>query len=139
MGGSLQNFYQEAQHKGYPGVLESVIARQLKVPRIVMIRATHKETTIGVTLWYAVGDVGHYHLRAYSDTGYQLRASFALFWFAIEYFGSNGLRWLNLGASRGIANKGVDRLSRFKQEWSTGTRTAYSVLGFYIGKDTRRS
>ena len=27
-----------------------------------------------------------------------MRASFALFWFAIEYFATNGPRWLNLGA-----------------------------------------
>jgi hypothetical protein len=111
--------------KGIPAFSKTSLAKQLKVPGMVMFRAVHKETTIGLILWYVLGDVAHYHLGAYSDAGYQLRASFALFWFAIEYFASNGLRWLNLGASAGTAKKGSDGLSRFKQGWSTGTRTAY--------------
>jgi hypothetical protein len=111
--------------KGIPAFSRTSLTRQLKVPGIVMFRAAHEETTIGITLWYVLGDVGHYHLGAYSPTGYQLRASFALFWLAIEYFVSSDLRWLNLGASAGIAKKDSDGLSRFKQGWSTGTRTAY--------------
>jgi hypothetical protein len=111
--------------KGIPAFSRTALAKQLKIPGVVMFRAAHKETTIGMTLWYVLGDVGHYHLGASSDTGYQLRASFALLWFAIEYFASNDLRWLNLGGSPGIAKKDSDGLSRFKQGWSTGTRTAY--------------
>ena len=57
--------------------------------------------------------------------GYKLRSSFALFWFAIDYFAANSLRWLNLGAGAGIESKEVDGLTRFKRGWSTGTRTAY--------------
>ena len=111
--------------KGVPAFSRTSLAKQLTVPGIVMFRATHKEITIGATLWYILGDVGYYHLGAYNDTAYQLRASFALFWFAIEYFVSNDLRWLNLGAGAGISQRDSDGLSRFKQGWSSGTRTAY--------------
>ena len=61
---------------------------------------------------------------AYSDTGYELRASFALFWVAIEYFAATDLQWLNLGAGAGVRNS-KDGLTRFKRGWSNGTRTAY--------------
>jgi hypothetical protein len=111
--------------KGIPAFSRASLAKQLKVPGMVMFRAVQNDITIGMTLWYVLGDVGHYHLGAYSGTGYQFRASYALFWFAIEYFASNGLRWLNLGAGPGIAKNDSDGLSRFKQGWSTGTRTAY--------------
>lgn len=100
-------------------------AKQLKLDGMVMFRAVHQNTTVGMTLWYVQNDVGYYHLGAYSQLGYELRSSFALFWFAIEYFAAIGLRWLNLGAGAGIKASGTDGLSRFKQGWSTGTRTAY--------------
>jgi hypothetical protein len=92
---------------------------------MVLLRATHKETTVGITLWYVQGDVGYYHLGAVSEAGYELRASFALFRFAIEYFATIGLRWLDLGAGAGIKSNDIDGLTRFKRGWSTGTRTAY--------------
>lgn len=103
----------------------SAFAKQLSVPGIVAFRAEYKETTAGMLLWYVQGEVGYYHLGAYSNLGYDMRASFALFWFAIEHFAGNGLTWLNLGAGAGVKGNGTDGLSRFKQGWSTGTRTAY--------------
>ena len=90
-----------------------------------MFRAGHEERTVGMLLWYIQEEVGYYHLVAYSPVGYNLHASFALFWFAIEYFAANGLRWLNLGAGAGVRGDGTDGLSRFKHVWSTGTKTAY--------------
>jgi hypothetical protein len=111
--------------QGIAAFSRTSLAKQLEVPGIVVFRAAHKETTIGMTLWYVLGDVGYYHLGAYNETGYRLRASFALFWFAIEYFAGHELRWLNLGAGAGIAKRASDGLSRFKKGWATGTRTAY--------------
>jgi hypothetical protein len=97
---------------------------QLAVPGISMFRATHDDETVGMTLWYADRDVAYYHLGAYTDTGYELEASFALFWRVLDHFASQGLRWLNLGAGAGLANQ-TDGLTRFKRGWSTGTRPAY--------------
>jgi hypothetical protein len=111
--------------RGIPAFSKKAFAKQLQTPGLVMFRAVHNETTIGMILWYIQEKVGYYHLAAYNETGYKLRASFALFWSAIEYFADRGLRWLNLGAGAGIGGNGTDGLSRFKQGWSTETRTAY--------------
>lgn len=111
--------------KGISAFSRLSFAKQLKLEGIVAFRAVHQNNTVGMTLWYVQNDVGYYHLGAYSQLGYELRSSFALFWFAIEYFAAMGLRWLNLGAGAGIKGSSTDGLSRFKQGWSTGTRTAY--------------
>lgn len=111
--------------RGIPAFSRGAFFKQLNVPGIVAFRAVYEESTVGMLLYYVQGEVGYYHLGAYNGKGYELRASFALFWFAIEYFAANGLRWLNLGASPGIKGDGKDGLSRFKRGWSTGTQTAY--------------
>ena len=99
---------------------------QLAVPGISMFRAVSKNKTVGMTLWYADRDVAYYHLGAYSDLGYELEASFALFWHVLEYFSSQRLQWLDLGAGAGLsARDGSDGLTRFKRGWATGTRTAF--------------
>lgn len=100
--------------------------KQMAVPGIVAFRATANGEIVGMTLWYTDRGIAYYHLGAYSDAGYQLRASFAMFWKVIEYFAAQGLQWINLGAGAGTANTNKeDGLSRFKRGWSTGTRTAY--------------
>ena len=100
-------------------------ARQLDVPGMVAFRAIHEGTTVGMLLWYAQDSRAYYHLGAYSALGYDLRASFALFDYSIEYFTRLGLEWLCLGAGAGTGTNAESGLSRFKQGWSTGTRTAY--------------
>jgi hypothetical protein len=99
--------------------------KQLSVPGVVMFRAVHDGATVGILLWYVQNQIGYYHLGAYSDVGYELRASFILFDHAIKYFASHNVRWLSLGAGAGIKNDTTDGLSRFKAGWATGTRTAY--------------
>ncbi len=97
---------------------------QLDVPGISMFRATHDGETVGMTLWYADRGVAYYHLGAYSDLGYELEASFALFWRVLEHFANHGQQWLNLGAGAGLTNP-TDGLTRFKRGWATGKRPAY--------------
>lgn len=97
---------------------------QMAVPGMSMFRATHDGETVGMTLWYADRGVAYYHLGAYSDAGYEMGASFALFWRALDHFANQSVRWLNLGAGAGLANQ-TDGLTRFKRGWSTGTRPAY--------------
>lgn len=98
---------------------------QLGVPGLVMLKAAHKGATIGMLLWYDHGDVAYYHLAAYGELGYQLRASFGLFWASFEFFRARGTRWLSLGAGAGVHANADDGLSRFKRGWATGKRTAY--------------
>jgi hypothetical protein len=103
----------------------SSFARQLAVPGITVFRATHARRTVGMLLWYVQGNVAYYHLGASDAWGYDLRASFALFWSAIDFFTTSGLHWIDLGSGAGLVDSAADGLSRFKHGWSTGTRTAY--------------
>lgn len=100
-------------------------AKQISTPGIVVFRASLNDKTVGMLLWYVQGNVAYYHLGAYSPDGYQLNASFALFWAALGYFANEGLQWLGLGAGAGALGNANDGLTRFKRGWSTGTRTAY--------------
>lgn len=98
---------------------------QLAVPGIVAFRATREGVTLGMLLWYIQNGVAYYHLGAYSLRGYELRASYALFNSAIEYFAQQGFRWLNLGGAAGVGTDSPSGLSRFKAGWSNASRTAY--------------
>lgn len=111
--------------RGLTGFSRDSFAAQLRVPGMTALRAARGGETVGMTLWYESRGVGYYHLGAYSPAGYELRASFALFWHALAHFADAGLGWLSLGAGAGLGGGGEDGLSRFKRGWSTGTRTAY--------------
>jgi len=105
---------------------EMVFARQLKIPGMEMFRAVYQEKTVSILLWYVQDSVVYYHLGASSLQGYEFRASFALFYTALEYFSQQPLlHWVNLGASAGLTGDEYDGLSRFKKGWSSGTRIAY--------------
>jgi hypothetical protein len=99
--------------------------KQLSVPGLVALRAVRDGATVGMVLWYVQSEVAYYHLGAYSDLGYELRASFALFNYSIEYFAQRGLAWLCLGGAAGAKGGAVSGLSRFKEGWATGVRQAY--------------
>jgi hypothetical protein len=111
--------------RGIPAFSPAAFERQLQVPGLVMFRAVHGGETVGMLLWFTRNGIGYYHLGASSETGYGLRASFALFRFALGHFAGQGLAWLDLGAGAGITADAADGLNRFKRGWSTGTRTAY--------------
>ncbi len=98
---------------------------QLAVPGIKLFYAVEGQSIVGIMLWYVQREVAYYHLAAYSDRGYDLKASFALFQHSIEYFSEKGLCWLSLGAGAGVKGDTTDGLTRFKSGWSTGTRMAY--------------
>lgn len=100
-------------------------AKQLAVPGLVAFRAVSEDTTVGMLLWYEQGNRAYYHLGAYSAMGYKLGASFALFDYAINYFAQRECEWLSLGSGAGLGSMEESGLSRFKQGWSTGMRTAY--------------
>jgi hypothetical protein len=98
---------------------------QLGVPGVVVLRALDRGRVIGMTLWYHQDQVAYYHLGAYSERGYELRASFALFWRAFEELASRGVRLLDLGGGPGLTHDVDDGLVRFKRGWSTESRTAF--------------
>ena len=101
---------------------------QMRVPGLVMLRAVRGQETVGAHLWYVQGDVGYSHLMAVNDAGYEMSASYALYWEATlrapEMFGPE-VRRLNLGAGAGVGPDTSDGLSRFKRAWATNTCPVY--------------
>lgn len=110
---------------GIAAFSEDCFSKQLIVPGIRAFRAVRDGITAGMLLWYLQGDVACYHLGAYSELGYQLNASFALFSHAIGHFAQSGLRWLHLGSGAGAGSDAESGLLRFKEGWATGQRMAY--------------
>ncbi len=108
---------------GVKAFSRAAFAAQLRVPGIVMLRATAGEETVGAHLWFVEGDVVYSHLAAVSAVGYELMASYALHWSALQAFAPD-TRWLDLGAASGVETR-ASGLTAFKQGWATGTRTAY--------------
>jgi Acetyltransferase (GNAT) domain len=123
--GLYSHLVQRHEITGIRSFSRSSFARQLAVPGISVFRATHARRTVGMLLWYVQGDVAYYHLGASNALGYDLGASFALFWSAIDFFTNSGLQWIDLGSGAGLVDSATDGLRRFKRGWSTHTRTAY--------------
>jgi hypothetical protein len=99
-------------------------ARQARVPGFAAFSAWDGDALCGTTLWYAARGVAYYHLAAYADRGYELGASYALFWTALAHFAKLGVGWAALGAGAGTA-AAASGLTRFKQGWATDTRPVY--------------
>jgi hypothetical protein len=99
--------------------------RQLGVPGLVMFRASADDKTVGLHLWYVREQVSYGHLGATNSRGYDLMASYALYWHAIEHFREH-VRWLDLGGVAGLSEAGAaDGLRQFKAGWATGTRPTF--------------
>jgi len=124
----IKLYQQLIQRHGIRGIAAfsaQALTDQLSVPGIKVFRAMEGSTVIGMMLWYVQQEVAYYHLAAYTDRGYELKASFALLQKAIDYFSAKDLDWISLGAGAGVQENNADGLTRFKKGWSTGTRMAY--------------
>ena len=110
--------------QGIAAFSSQAFAAQMRVPGFRAYAAFREENIVGMILWFVAEETAHYHLAAYSEAGYQLKASFALFWHCLQALAAEGIRWAALGGGAGTfaASEG---LSRFKQGWSTETRPAY--------------
>jgi hypothetical protein len=115
------------QIKGLRLFSRQCFEQQLRIPGMIAFRALHRRTdaTVGMLLWYVQGEVGYYHLGAFSQEGYQAMASFALFSAAIQYFESQPLRWLSFGGGAGLRDDANDGLAAFKRGWASDTRMSY--------------
>ena len=111
--------------RGMAAFSDQSLRRQLAVPGAVVFKAMHEGTTIGMMIWYVQRDAGYYHLAAYTDQGYELRASYGLFSRAIDHFKTQGLRWLTLGGTPALVDDHSNGLARFKRGWSTETRMTF--------------
>jgi hypothetical protein len=110
--------------RGIRAFSPAAFARQLTIPGLVMFRATFEGSAVGAHLWYVQGDVAYSHLAASSPRGYDLMTSYALYSAALEHF-TGVVSWIDWGAGAGGGVRTDGGLHRFKQGWSTGTRTAY--------------
>lgn len=116
-----------ARHRigGVAAFSPASLRQQVDVPGATLFLARKGGEAVGATLWYAQGDAAYYHLGAYSDEGYALRASFALFRTVIAHYSAMGLRVLSLGAGAGLGRESDDGLTRFKRGWATRTAPAF--------------
>ena len=110
---------------GVAAFSEGSLRQQLAVPGAVAFKATRDGATVGMTIWYVQGEVGYYHLAAYTDSGYTFRASYGLFSRALDDFKQRGLRSVSLGGAAGLVDDPTNGLARFKRGWATGTRTVF--------------
>jgi hypothetical protein len=115
-----------ARHRlvGLSRFSRAVFAAQLRVPGIVAFRAIHRERLVGMTLWFVDGSAAYYHLGAYAAEGYQIDASFAMFWFALDALARSGVETVFLGGGAGASGQTAG-LVRFKRGWATGACAAY--------------
>jgi hypothetical protein len=104
---------------------DETLAAQLRIPGLVAFVAEVGKRTVGVTLWMADGEYAYYHLAAYSDEGYSVGASFALFERALVHFYEQGVNAATLGSSSGVTPGQEDGLSRFKRGWSNSWRPVF--------------
>ena len=119
------NLVERHQITGIRAFSRNAFKLQMETPGLVMLRAEHEGITVGAHLWFRHENVATSHLAAFSAKGYELNASYALYWRAVEYFADTNARWLNIGAGAGTESNVNDGLSRFKRGWATGTRKAY--------------
>ena len=100
-------------------------AKQLQIPGLRAFTAKQQNEILGAALFFENKNFASYHLGAYSKCGYAKKASFGIFWKAIEYYQKRGFKWLHLGAGAGKQQSVDDGLSTFKSGWTKHTRTAY--------------
>ena len=112
--------------------LATSFATQLKIPGIVCFRAftdraNCRNDSCGMCrIAWPTTTSAHTQIE-----GYRLRASFALFRQALDYFAETGLQYANLGAGAGLGSCRNDGLSRFKRGWSTAVRNSLSLRAHF--------
>lgn len=111
--------------KGIARFSHDAFTRQFEAPGLQVYQAQLAGEVVGMVLFYEMGDTVYYHLGAYSEAGYAHRASFGIFFRAIEDFQSRHAKWLNLGSGAGLSESEDNGLVRFKKGWSSDTRTAW--------------
>ncbi len=97
---------------------------KLSLPGMIAAVAYSNGVPVGIVLWYFGKDVAYYHLAAYSNLGYELKASFPLFYKSLQYL-RDKVDFLSLGGGAGLGNDEQDGLTRFKAGWAKESRDVY--------------
>ena len=109
---------------GIKAFSRSAFEHQLSAPGAALLVAREGNDVVGAHIWFRDGDIVYSHLAATSARGYDLSASYALYWSAIERFRGEA-RWLDLGAGAGAESGSASGLDAFKSGFATGTRPVY--------------
>lgn len=123
-----QNLAKRHAIKGIRAFSELCFIDQLAIPGMHFFRASYAGKVIGGSLYLVQGDTVYFHLSAFLDEGYDLDASYAVKWLALQYFAGK-VRWMNLGGSTTNSGGLESGLDRFKKGWSSTTAKSY-----YCGK-----
>lgn len=99
--------------------------RQFSIPGLTALRATTAGKTVAAQLWYTIGSRAYSHLTCCDGEGYRARASYALYWSALEHF-QHRVNFLDLGAAAGNGND-TGGLETFKKGWANAHRDVYLV------------
>ena len=110
--------------RGIRAFSRAAFAKQLAIPGMVVLRAERQGVAVAANLFYIQGETAYDHLTASSQEGYELRASYALKWCAIQHF-MGQVRWIDWGGGAGAAADHSDGLTVFKSGWAQTTRPAY--------------
>jgi len=100
--------------------------KQFKVPGLTVLTAEHDGIPISMHLWYTIGNVAYSHLAASSQKGYELMASYAIHYRAMDYF-YDKVRYIDLGAGADAGGHKDDGLVRFKRGWSSMELPVYLI------------
>ncbi|MCS6893084.1 MAG: GNAT family N-acetyltransferase [Deltaproteobacteria bacterium] len=119
------NLIRRKNISGFTCFSKNILQKFLYVPGAKIFSAYRDQNLIGLVIFYISDPYVFYHLAAYSDEGYELSASYGIFWEAIQYFRLHGLRLFHLG---GAPDGGVGLgLLQFKKGFASGVRKAYFV------------
>lgn len=119
-----QNLVTKHSITGVRAFSRQAFEQQLSTPGVVVLLAKYNTETVGAQLWFQHENVAFGHVLAFSDVGYKLGASYALYWFALNYF-SDKVRWCDIGGVAGNTEASASGLHQFKEGWSTDRKMAY--------------
>ena len=110
--------------RGIKAFSKESFEKQMTIHGITVFCSEKDDKINGMQLWYTIGNRAYHHLSAYNLEGYRLRVSYGLLGYAIRWFESIGLRWLDLGGVASMSDSN-DGLAKFKSGWTKLTRTAF--------------
>jgi hypothetical protein len=114
--------------EGLRAFSRSSFEKQLRIPGMIMFRATQHSQPVGEALCFIHGNVAYGHLMGINETGHELGVTYPIYWTHLTYL-KGKVKWINWGGVSGISNDESSGLAKFKKGWSTEKRTA-----FFCGK-----
>lgn len=99
-------------------------ARQIAIPNTHFFRAWHNNELVAGNLYYIQNNVAYGHLLALTEKGYELGASHAIQWVALQHF-RNEVSWVDFGGGTGSSQGNLSGLDKFKMGWSNKIGKSY--------------